>query len=79
MGVEDHVPTDVEIKKDVRDQLQKVIAKDPDHKKWVPPQDIVKQLKDLQKKYWKYLVKCGPLKINDFKKPGSASTGRINV
>lgn len=59
----------VEDMSDVRNALQKVIAKDPDHKNWSPPNDIVDRLKEIQNDYWNYLSKCGPLKINDFKKP----------
>lgn len=59
----------VEDMKDVRDSLTEVIKKDPDHKSWVPPNDIPGQLMQIQADYWKHLVNSGPGKVNELKKP----------
>ncbi|WP_395840980.1 AHH domain-containing protein [Archangium violaceum] len=62
--------------KEVRKSLNKVINKDPDHKNWSPPNDVPTRLIDLQKKYWRFLVNCGPMPVNTFKKPASHHKGK---
>jgi len=60
----------------VRDSLQQVIDRDPEHKNWSPPQDLRKRLLELQKSYWDYLTRCGPIPVNLFKKPQARRIGK---
>ncbi|WP_052519239.1 AHH domain-containing protein [Archangium violaceum] len=53
----------------VRDVLDKALAKDKKHKQWNPPEDLKDRLMNLQKDYWDMLVAAGPISINEFVKP----------
>ncbi|OJH34179.1 AHH domain-containing protein [Cystobacter ferrugineus] len=60
---------------DVKDVLDKALAKDKKHKKWNPPEDLKDKLMKLQEDYWDMLVAAGPIPINKFVKPAAKKKG----